>query len=387
MVLELDEGCRSVAALRRIISAALHHLKEDGFDVTVQGRAVEDVDVCGLEEGATIQVVECRRMVALAALRAAGRGERGLRVGMFEAVYDGDVALCEQYLDACGSPFLRECSGALLRAAGLAVCEVLLSRGAIVNASDKCGVTALHGAARTGQLAICQLLLQHGADVNATDKCGGTALHRAARTGQSAICQLLLQHGADVNKQNEVGGTPLHGVRASCCARKSHEVREVLLRDGADMRVRDSAGNSPLGLVRRRWQKVHRFSAFNLFVKYGAPPLTQHELRRPSNLDRSKYTRFIHRLVKVQFRKRIGKRRRMLSEKGMGIVNAFVTDVLERLGGEAGRVTSFSGAKTLSVRSVVAAVKLQLPEELATHALAAGTAAVGRYAKACGGRR
>ena len=51
VVLELDEGCRSVAALRRIISAALPDVREDGFDVTVQGRAVEDVDVCGLEEG------------------------------------------------------------------------------------------------------------------------------------------------------------------------------------------------------------------------------------------------------------------------------------------------------------------------------------------------
>ena len=57
VVLELDEGCRSVAALRRIISAALPDVREDGFDVTVQGRAVEDVDVCGLEEGGTIQVV------------------------------------------------------------------------------------------------------------------------------------------------------------------------------------------------------------------------------------------------------------------------------------------------------------------------------------------
>ena len=73
VVLELDEGCRSVAALRRIVSAALPDVKEDGFDVTVQGRAVEDVDVCGLEEGATIQVVVSRRVVALDALRAAGR--------------------------------------------------------------------------------------------------------------------------------------------------------------------------------------------------------------------------------------------------------------------------------------------------------------------------
>ena len=93
VVLELDEGRRSVAALRRIISAALPDVREDGFDVTVQGRAVEDVDVCGLEEGATIQVVESRRVVALDALRAAGRdvSEDGLKGGICTAVRRGDV--------------------------------------------------------------------------------------------------------------------------------------------------------------------------------------------------------------------------------------------------------------------------------------------------------
>ena len=112
VVLELDEGCRSVAALRRIISAALPDVREDGFDVTVQGRAVEDVDVCGLEEGATIQVVESRRVVALAALRAAGRdvSEDGLEEGIFEAAFGGDVALCEQYLDAGCDVRWRRCS-------------------------------------------------------------------------------------------------------------------------------------------------------------------------------------------------------------------------------------------------------------------------------------
>ena len=195
VVLELDEGCRSVAALRRIVSAALPDVREDGFDVTVQGRAVEDVDVCGLEEGATIQVVQCRRVVALDALRAAGRdvSEDGLEDGMFEAVYDGDVALCEQYLDACGSPFLRECSGALLRYAGLAVCELLLSRGAV------------------------ELLLQHGADVNATYNCGETALHRTARTGQPAICQLLATRRRRQQAERSRGNTVAWGAGELLC--------------------------------------------------------------------------------------------------------------------------------------------------------------------------
>eukprot|EP00754_Rhynchopus_humris_P014363 Rhum_TRINITY_DN14384_c0_g1::Rhum_TRINITY_DN14384_c0_g1_i1::g.84964::m.84964/K11252/H2B; histone H2B len=93
------------------------------------------------------------------------------------------------------------------------------------------------------------------------------------------------------------------------------------------------------------------------------------------------YSRFIHRLMRVQFTK---KNKQEITSKGMGVVNSFVTDLFERLAGEASRVTTFSGAKTLSARSVVAAVKLQLPEELANHALASGTAAVGRYAKKTG---
>ena len=360
VVLELDEGCRSVAALRRIISAALRHLKEDGFDVTVQGRAMEDVDVCGLEEGATIQVVVNRRVVALEALRAAGRdvSEAGLKDGIFHAVENGDVVLCKQYLNAGVSPG----GHTLICRAVQSTCQSTLRR----------------------HVAVCELLLRRGCDVNATgDSPGTTALHLAARRFP-ALCKLLLQHGADVNKRDRYETTPLHAARFE--SKRNHEARAVLLQHGADMRARDNAGDSPLGVARRRRKEVvkpHRFSAFKLFVKYGAPPLTPSELRRLSNPDGRKYSRYIHKLAKVQFKKR----KQQITWEGMGVVNAFVADVLERLGGEAGRVTSFSGAKTLSVRSVVAAVKLQLPEELATHALAAGTAAVGRYAKACGGRR
>ena len=338
VVLELDEGCRSVAALRRIISAALRHLRKDGFDVTVQGRAVEDVDVCGLEEGSTIQVVESRRAIAVAALRAAGRdvSEVGLKDGMCYAVQRGTVALCEQFLDA-------------------------------------------------------------GCDVNAivVSHTGETPLHLAASRCRPEFCRLLLQRGADVNKRGPRNTTPLH--QCLWVERPAgHAVREVLLSHGADMHAKNDHGNSPFGYARsaqkgafrsrdraarrgRKWDwQQSPFSAYDQFVKYGAP-----RMRWSNPYASKKYGRYIHKLAKVQFKER----KQQITAKGMGVVNAFVTDVLERLGGEAGRVTSFSGAKTLSVRSVVAAVKLQLPEELATHALAAGTAAVGRYAKACGGRR
>ena len=358
VVLELDEGCRSVAALRRIVCATLPHLSDDGFDVTVQGRAVEDVDVCGLEEGATIQVVESRRAVALEALRAAGRdvSKKGLKEGIIKAVRSGDVVLCGQYLDAGVSPDVFQ--------KGLTPLICLAT-------------SRIH-------ISVCELLLSRGCDVNIANGHGRTALHVAAARGLPQFCKLLLQHGADVNKRNDDGAVPLSHA-GSYAYVAFHEVREVLLQHGADMWVRNNYGDSPLSAARRirkQGETVHRFCAFKLFVKHGAPPLTPSELRRPSNPDDRKYSRYIHKLAKVQFKKR----KQQITWEGMGVVTAFVTDVLERLGGEAGRVASFSGAKTLSVRSVVAAVKLQLPEELATHALAAGTAAVGRYAKACGER-
>ena len=57
----------------------------------------------------------------------------------------------------------------------------------------------------------------------------------------------------------------------------------------------------------------------------------------------------------------------------MGIVNAFVSDVLERWAG--GRACDVVLGCENAVCAAVAAVKQQLPE-LATHALGAGTAAV-----------
>ena len=44
---------------------------------------------------------------------------------------------------------------------------------------------------------ICKLLLDHGAMVNATDKKGKTALQYATEENQIEVTKLLLQHGAE----------------------------------------------------------------------------------------------------------------------------------------------------------------------------------------------
>ena len=70
------------------------------------------------------------------------------------------------------------------------------------------------------------------------------------------------------------------------------------------------------------------------------------------------------------------------SSAGMGIMDSFLMDSFERFASEASRVAHFHDKKTLCVRSMVAALKMTLPDELASHALSAGVAAVHKYEKA-----
>jgi histone H2B len=63
----------------------------------------------------------------------------------------------------------------------------------------------------------------------------------------------------------------------------------------------------------------------------------------------------------------------------VGIMNSFITDVFERLAGEAERLSRHSGKHTLSAREVQTAARLILPGELAKHAVSEGTKAVTKY--------
>ncbi|MGM0587893.1 MAG: ankyrin repeat domain-containing protein [Bacteroidota bacterium] len=72
----------------------------------------------------------------------------------------------------------------------------LLEEGALINARDEHGRTALIEAARTGKYRICETLIDFGASVNADDRYDGTALDYASRAGYVDIVNLLLKNGA-----------------------------------------------------------------------------------------------------------------------------------------------------------------------------------------------
>jgi uncharacterized protein len=102
-----------------------------------------------------------------------------------------------------------------------ATAVLLLDRGADPNARNWDDVTPLHQAVRARNLAVVEVLLARGADVNARDKIrGSTPLRRAvAATGASGtagtaalmlpLTRLLLEHGADPNACDR-RGVPVH---------------------------------------------------------------------------------------------------------------------------------------------------------------------------------
>ncbi|EED11950.1 ankyrin repeat-containing protein, putative [Talaromyces stipitatus ATCC 10500] len=113
----------------------------------------------------------------------------------------------------------------------LEIVQLLLEKEADVNTQRVEHSNALQAAARGGYLEIVQLLLEKGADVNAQGGYYGNALNAAARGGYLEIFQLLLEKGADVNTHGIE-----HGDALQAAARGGYlEIVQLLLEKGADV--------------------------------------------------------------------------------------------------------------------------------------------------------
>ena len=68
-----------------------------------------------------------------------------------------------------------------------------------------------------------------------------------------------------------------------------------------------------------------------------------------------------------------------ISSKAMTIMNSFLSDIFERIAGEASKLAKYNKRSTISSREIHTAVRLLLPGELAKHAVSEGTKAVTKY--------
>jgi ankyrin repeat protein len=90
--------------------------------------------------------------------------------------------------------------------------SLLLDRGAVADAVDRDGHTALHEAAMHGREDAVSLLLRRGADATIKSGTGVTALMRAAMSGHLAIVRVLLAHAggrSTVDEKDYKGETAL----------------------------------------------------------------------------------------------------------------------------------------------------------------------------------
>jgi len=90
------------------------------------------------------------------------------------------------------------------------IVELLLNHGALVDARDFNGQTALHVASEKGYSHIAEVLLNGHADVDAADNAGSTPLCMAAAKGRAALVHILLRHGAHPGKSGWNGNSPVH---------------------------------------------------------------------------------------------------------------------------------------------------------------------------------
>ena len=150
---EVDEECRSLAALKRALRSALpEEVDLEKVCLEVGGRALSEQDVVGLVEGSVVAVSPTLAACAVTTLREEGRDVDA--AGFCQAVKAGDVRLCELYLDA----------------------GVVCPRGK---------ETPLHVACREENIALCTLLLHRGCDVDAKDAQKVTPLYEALSRGNT----------------------------------------------------------------------------------------------------------------------------------------------------------------------------------------------------------
>ncbi|MEG4068866.1 ankyrin repeat domain-containing protein [Microcoleus sp. Pol11C2] len=150
-----------------------------------------------------------------------------------EAASQGDTNTIRHYLDLGISANSRIGSENLLHFAGSKeVAELLIAKGADVNAKAAYGWTPLHSAALSDRIKVAQTLIAKGADINArtgSQYFDGTPLF-FARSPEMA--KLLIAKGADVNAKNTNGLTPLHTARSKAIA-------QILLAAGAKINIKE----------------------------------------------------------------------------------------------------------------------------------------------------
>jgi ankyrin repeat protein len=133
-------------------------------------------------------------------------------ISIHDAVEKGNIEAVKQHLTAGTDVNLKDEDGELTplqMAAGEGqkeIAELLIAKGADVNAMTADGLTALFAAILGPHKEIAELLIAKGADVNARGFLGMTPLNMAADEGEKEIAALLRKHGGKTGEELKAEG-------------------------------------------------------------------------------------------------------------------------------------------------------------------------------------
>lgn len=149
---------------------------------------------------------------------------------------------------------------------GWIIIQLLIEKGADVNAINKYGKTCLHTAVESydPKPKVVELLIENDADVDAINNNGETCLHIAATTSNIKVVRFLVKEkNADVNARDKYGNTPLHCV-------DDVEVMRFLIAKDAKVNARNKSRYTPLYYAINHVKGESRKKIVQLLVENGA---------------------------------------------------------------------------------------------------------------------
>lgn len=129
--------------------------------------------------------------------------------------------------------------------------RILIEAGSSLSETDRTGDSLLHNSCARGRKGsafreISELLIQKGAKVDARNERGETPMHHAARYGGAMMIRSMVNARADLNARDLDGHTPLH---AAALGIDNEDGMKELLAARPDVNSRDRIGQTALHMI------------------------------------------------------------------------------------------------------------------------------------------